>query len=360
MRTLHEHMVSTGNGLAIVVPDRAKRAWRLRPVAAHDVAFAMVGDPLDPEIGTLRLRVSVPGQIGTLWAYAEISAERAVWVDGPEDIRGRGLWSEDGSNPIGAIPLVHVRSFIPEPGEALSPAPDDLRLLQRAVLNTLTAQGEIALRQGFSQAVAVGDNLPAELGIGFETAVRLTPAAAGGGASFSWATPDPDLDGARATTRDFVELAVTALGLNANAFFGSSALTATAKQVELVDRDEERRRQHDEFERAEQAVYDYGSAWLRLLRPRPAGEPALPEARVSVTHRRPPAPIDPAHATNSVIAVIDRVASGVLTPAGGVASLVESLGMRREAATSIVDEVQVGAIEPVAPRAPGPLRVIGE
>jgi hypothetical protein len=52
-----------------------------------------------------------------------------------------------------------------------------------------------------------------------------------------------------------------------------------------------------------------------------------------------------------VIAVIDRVSSGVLTSEGGVASLVESLGMRREAATSIMAGVVVQP-EPVANPAP--------
>lgn len=286
LRAAHECLVATGNATVWVWPVPAVGGVRLLVPAPHD-QWVEVSDPTstherDVTRWIVRMPVlSIDGM--TQYALAEVTPTTAMWIDGPS--KGRGVWREDGVNPLGQIPVVHMRGSDPGMGEWWAPVPEDLLDAQRAMIHDLTDVGQIARLQGYSQPVVKGARAEDEIEIGLETAIRVSEEG-----SFTFESPSPDLAGYVAQTEQYIRTVIATAGLNPASFLKSSGITALAKQIELIDRDAERQRHIIEFGRGEQRVYDIIASWVQVLRAE-----SWPDAEVRVEYREPTLPADPLH-----------------------------------------------------------------
>ena len=104
-----------------------------------------------------------------------------------------GIFAEDGSNPIGEVPLIQIRRSPAEPGRWFSAEPQDLLDAQRALNHDFTDLGTISRLQGFAQGYIKGMNQEqvSDLrGLGPNTFVGLWE-----DAELGFASPTPDLKG---------------------------------------------------------------------------------------------------------------------------------------------------------------------
>jgi hypothetical protein len=202
-------------------------------------------------------------------------------------------------------------------------------------------------------------------------------------------------------------------GLSPSSVLKSSAITALAKRLEMLDRDTERRRMVQEMGRCESRLYKIIRAWVNWQR----GVEVLPEAKVEVSYREPALVVDALHEQQaaslriqqgistsaqelariegisllearqrveqnrleqieleelggrspqlaagqmaSALEVVAAVQSGALLPSAGVTMLTEGLGMSTRAASRIIasagGDIEEPAPEPIALRGQFPL-----
>lgn len=325
MRTADEHVVALGNATLWVWPQPETQGVTITLVPPHhqEVEFSRVMSKSVKDVDKWRLQLPV-NRDGDIVDYGvvEITAATAKWISGPNE--GKGLWTEDGSNPLGEIPVVMMRASAPAPGEWWAPAPDDLLQVQRALMHAMTDLKEIHRFQGFSQPVARGVTDQDQLEVGHETLVALTSPEA----SFSFESPDADFAGGVSINDQILQVCVSHLGLNPQSFLKSSGITAQAKRIELIDRDAEREARVLMFERAEERLYSLIARWFNTLR----GAGDMPEARVRVTHYQQRPPVDELHAAQAV--VIERE-SGLNS---SVRERAERLGIPLDEAEALVLE----------------------
>lgn len=398
MRTAHEHLVAMGNATIWVWPvvTPTMRGVRILQPPPHYQAYTL-GDALShDERDAIEWWVRVPFRRFTAtglmeWSTAYVTPTEATWVDGGEGLAGQGLFAPDGTNPLGRIPVVSLRTSEPGMGEGVfGPAPEDLLDAARAVCFGYTDSGHIARFQGYGQPVISGipDQAAANINVGPEHVIGIPE-----DASFSFASPNPDLGGLQSNLDSYLRAIVSSNGLNPDTLLKSSGITALSKLVERSDREVERRRQVETFRRAEQRVYDLIRGWINAL----TGAEVMPRARVDIEYREPYQPADPLHdaqATKMMIDmnitsavaevakrggftqeeararviqfrdeqreigsattlngpqvaaalnIADRVASGAITEAGGVAMMVESLGVSEEVALEALSGAKPGA-----------------
>jgi hypothetical protein len=297
MRVFHEHMVGLNQGTLWVWPiERANglKAIRIMNTPPHEQAVEL-GDPTsDSEKDVAKWWVRLPvrqdpwtGQ--TIYGIAEFTRGAAVWIDGPAEVKDKGVWVEDGTHPVGDIPGIIGRNSPAGDGEFWAPAPDDILAAQRAMTNDHTDVGHVARLQGYGVPVLTGMSADAvsELEIGPETIVGL-PDNEG---DFKFANANPDITGYLAQSESYTKAVVAGNGLNPAAYMKTTAATAIAKKVELLDRDAERVRHVDELVMVEQRLYNLIRRWLNALH----GTEWLPEAIVTVEYREPVVAADPLH-----------------------------------------------------------------
>ena len=261
----------------------------------------------------VRLPVGQDATTGiTSFATALITPTTAVWTTtAPGDLAGKGLWRDDGSNPLGFIPAVRLRGALPAPGEFMSPANESLLLAQRAVSSDQTSIGVVALMQAHGQAVVRG--LPhataSEIELGPETVIGLSDPEH----SFEFAQADPRLDGYRLVVDHYLKMSVAMQGLSPATVLKSSALTALAKRLDNLDRDVERRRAVNECKRAEARILRAVSAWTNVQ----SGVEIFPPSGVQVAYREPVQIVDELHAAQALERLI---ALGITSPAEELAA----------------------------------------
>lgn len=299
-RTAHEHLVAMGNATLWVWPrfDGGGGVRVLTPACYDQEVELKPGLLYSPEVSDVKtwwLRMPVRRDVMTgmvEYGVAEISADKAFWVEGPSDIRGMGIFGstpEDTSNPLGRVPVVMMRASDPGPGEWWAPLPEDLLYGQRAIDNDLTDSGEVARRLGYGQAVLrrSGGN-DDDVRVGYESAVVLRSETD----TFTFETPAADLAGMQGQSDQYLRMLTGHSGLNPNLFNASSGITALAKQMEILDRDTERSRYTVDFEQAEQDLYNLAKDWINVLRG--DGETEVwPTADVRVDFRIAEPPADP-------------------------------------------------------------------
>jgi hypothetical protein len=299
MSTAHEMMCATGNCCVMVVPGSNGQP-RVILVPAHDVAVdhdLQSSDIGDVKAIWVRMPVAVDPYTGlTTYGVAKITREEALWEQGPGELKGKGLWFEDASNPLAEIPLVTLRSTQPGVGEYFSPAPQDLLDCARALSEGFTDIGVISRLQSFGQAVMVGANHQSggDVEMGPESVIALQDESmdfkivSSTGAGIK--TYMDSLD-------QYMKSAVAANGLNPGIFFrNSSSLTSLARRYELIDRDSERRRMARTMANAEQGVYDLIAAWVNVLRSKTdTAIDVLPPAKVKIDFRSASMPVDILH-----------------------------------------------------------------
>ena len=298
MKYSHELTIATGNAAIFVLPLPTVQGVRLVCPPIHEVDVAL-DDPFSTselDVAKAWFRVPLgrdPEGNTTVYGVAEITRETAIWTDGP--LEGQGIFAEDGSNPIGEVPLIQIRRSPAEPGRWFSAEPQDLLDAQRALNHDFTDLGTISRLQGFAQGYIKGMNQEqvSDLrGLGPNTFVGLWE-----DAELGFASPTPDLKGYLGQVESYVRTVTSVNSLNPASLMNKSAgATALAKLVELQDREIERARHEVQFARAEKRLYRLISKWLNHLRGQPN---LLPPADVKMTYRHAEPPTDPLHAAQA-------------------------------------------------------------
>ena len=297
LRTANEHLVCLANATVWIIPrpdGRGVKAWVPPPHWQHVQMASPFDDEVD-EVAAWWVRVPIVtdvvlGLVVFAWAY--VSSTRAVWVDGPSEMVGRGLWHPDGINPIGMIPIAMLRACDPATGDWFCEVPGDLLDGQRAVNQDSTDAGHVARLQGHGQAYASGTKKQvAEMQLGPERVVAVPQ-----GGVFGFAQPNADLAGIQQTCDGYVNSVVASQGMNPATIMKSAGITAVAKQIELADREVERRSMAMEFADAEQRCADLTARWLNYQHQ----SPLVGSCTVYVQHREPNLPADPLHHAQAI------------------------------------------------------------
>ena len=340
MRTAQEQLVAMAQSTVWVWPVPEVGGVRLLTPPPHDQAVEMSDPTSDSERDVrawwLRLPVGQDTVTGLVtYAVAKISNDEAIWVDGPADMKERGIWSEDGSNPIGRIPAVRLKGADPAPGEFWCPVPEDLVDAQRGVNHMMTDLALVARMQGHGQPVVKGISSvqASEMELGPESIIGLADT----DGDFSFAQARPDLAGFQGVLDHYLRAVISTNGLNPATVIKSTAITALGKQLEILDREVERKRQIVEFQRAERSVYNISRLWVNHLR----NTDLLPEARVEVEYLDHPMPADPLHDAQ---ATKMNVEMGLTSPARELARR-EGIGIEA-AAIQVAENLASSGPEP--------------
>lgn len=333
LRTAQEQLVAMAQSTIWVWPVPQTGGVRLMTPPPHDQAVEMADPTSSSEADVaawwLRLPVGEDAITGICsYATAKITPDTAIWVDGPADMRGKGVWAEDGSNPIGLIPAIRLKGANPAPGEFWCPVPEDLLDAQRGVNHMMTDLALTARMQAHGQPVVKGiSNVAAsEMELGPESIIGLADT----DGDFNFVQANADLSGYQGVLDHYLRAVISTNGLNPATVIKSTAITALGKQLEILDREVERKRQVVEFQRAERMIYETSRAWVNWLR----NTELLPEARVEVTYRDHPMPADPLHEAQAVKMLIEM---GLTSPARHLAKME---GISLEAAKQLVGEIE--------------------
>lgn len=293
MRNAHYQLCYMNNATVWVQPNSTRTGCNLRLIPPHEQEVMLRPFAVDEDdVDWWRYRVALPmAPDPTMFtmAVAKISTTEAIWEHAPAALQGRGLYMQDGSNPWGMIPVACLRGTEPGEGEWWAPCPEDILGAQRAINHDLTDVGTIARLQGFGQAKIKSINpKDFELETGPETAVGITDP----NGDFDYARGQPDLDGYINQSKEYAVTTVAANGLSPASFAKSPALTALAKQMEMIDRENYREEQIEPLLAAEQRIYDIMRAQMNWMR---GGVEVWPAAIVEVEYREPQLPADPLH-----------------------------------------------------------------
>lgn len=292
MATASEHLVALNTATLHVWPFGRVAGVRILALAPHDQEVICEDIASDDVRDVALWRFVMPVQVSPLsqtYALGEITPTTAVWTEGPDSLRGRGIFVEGGENPLGRVPVVMLRGSDPGPGEWWPPAPEDLLDAQRAVNHDMTDIGHVARLQGFAQAVMKG--VAPGRAKSVETGPDTTVAGTGEDFDFKFESPKPDLEGYGSSNRDYREFVIATNGQNPATFMKSPGITALAKQMEVMDRNAARKRHLRELRAGEQKLYDLIRLWVNWQR----GTEILPPAIVEVDFREPVVPVDRLH-----------------------------------------------------------------
>ena len=331
MKYSHELTIATGNSAIFVLPLRSVLGVRLVCPPIHEVEVAL-DDPFSTselDLSKAWFRVPLgrdPEANITVYGVAEITRDTAIWANGP--MEGQGIFEEDGSNPIGEIPMIQIRRSPAPPGRWFSAEPQDLLDAQRALNHDYTDLGTISRLQGFAQGYIKGmsaEQVGDLKGLGPNSFVGLWEEA-----ELGFASPSPDLKGYLDQVESYVKTVTSVNSLNPATLMNKSAgATALAKLVELQDREVERARHEVQFQRAEQRLYRLVSKWVNYLRGQPN---LLPSADVWMTYRHAEPPTDPLHSAQSSEL---RIKMGL---SSAVSEIMRQEGLTREEARRKVEE----------------------
>ena len=317
-RHAQEVMVACGNAPILVFPNPIVGGVSIHVVAPHECDVktrnSLATDELDVDTFWCRLPLSRDPQTGMIvYGVAEITQSTAVWADGPPDVVGNGLWNDEGTNPLGEVPLIMLRGSEPDAGSFWACAPEDLLDSQVAVDHDFTDIGTVARLQSFGIGYVKGmtQEQVNELEIGPNTFAGLW----GDEAELGFASAKPDLRGYRDQMESYMRVITATNGLNPATLTKSQGVTALAKIIELADRQVERSRAEIAFAAAETRMYRLIALWVNELR----GQVELmPPARVAVEYLEPYMPADPLHDAQAMQL---RIALGTSSPIREIARL---------------------------------------
>jgi hypothetical protein len=308
MRSAHRQLVALNNATIWAWPSAETGGVRLTLIAPHEqevelrYPFAMHED----DVRMWRWRIAMPVRTApstSVYAVGVVTHETAVW-EATGELNGQGIYAEDGSMPYDTLPVVMLRGTPPGPGEWWAPVPHDILDAQRAMNHDLTDVGNIARLQGYGQPYVRGysSGETRDMQLGPETVIGLT----GDTAEFGFASANPALDGYVTQVREYVQTVVGMNGMNPATFLKSAGITALAKQVELIDRENYRQEFLGILQAAEQRLYDVMRAVINHQR----GAELWPEAIVQVDYRQPIVPADPLHDAQALQMLVDLGQTG--------------------------------------------------
>ena len=313
LRTAQEQLTILNNSTVWVFPT-SFGGVRLLNIPPHDQEFKS-RDPWSNDVRDLEeayISLPVGSDLNTGFvthAVAKITPEEAVWVDGPKGLAGTGVWGESTVNPLGRIPVVAFRGSEPASGEFFAPVPYDLLHAQLALDLTFTDIQHIASLQGYGQPVikGVGSAAATELKLGPESVIGLPD---GEGMEFTFEHGNPPLAEYQNAADQYLRSVLAFCGVNPDIFLKTSgAISAVAKRMDMHERELERGRFVNMFERAEQDLWDLVRMWINELRGN--GREVYPETDVRIRYHFPDPPVDPLHREQATRLALD---SGLTSP----------------------------------------------
>lgn len=297
MKRAHEQRVALHNATLWVWPetDPTKPPVRVVIISPHeqDVELATPMGQDVADVGRWQFRVPLKHDIDSgqvFYGLAEVTKTRAEWISAPPEMQGQGLYAESTANIFGRIPVVMLRGSDPRAGEWWSPCPEDLLDGQRAINHDFTDVGEFSRKQGFGQPVRKGGApVPTqgnvrELQLGPETAVEVD-----GDGDFYFASADPKLEGCVMQLRQYLEAVIATNEMSPETLLKAQGLTALAKRLSLIDRDDARAEAVEDLRRAEQQLYDL----MRIAANWATQTETFPPLIVTVEYYEPVVPTDP-------------------------------------------------------------------
>lgn len=291
LRSAQEHLSVLQSATVWVWLTETGYTLKVIPIHQQWVVMRSIEGQDVEDVAEWYLRIPVPVEGTIHYATARITSTSAWWIDGPsKQWKNAPMWAADGSNPFGRIPVALLRGADPGDGTVFPPVPQDLLDAQRAVNHDFTDIGEVRRKQGFGQAwmAGVSPSDAKKIQVGPERTVGLKDK----DAKFAFASPQPDLEGSTQSLRAFLEMVIATNGMNPATVMKSAGITALAKIIEILDREVERIRAVDEFEAAEQTLYELIALALKAHN---GGREVLPVegVEVEVHYREPITPADP-------------------------------------------------------------------
>jgi hypothetical protein len=290
MRVVDETLWVQDNAIILTMPDNEGRItpqvlppWRVEPVTTDP----MVSDPSSVE----KWKISLPRQKQTDAISATniddvlvLTATEAYWAE--QEI---GAWNDEGTNPLGTVPIIVTRASLPEPGAFYAPLPDDLLAAQEALIIDHTDVGRAA-RFALGQKVISGMSQTELKALSYGPDVVL---ALEKDQRFEIVYGNPGIDAMLSASTGYLANVLGMLKINPGAFVKSTTLTAAAKIAETADRATERSLHLQELHRAEQRLYRHIARWTNAQR----DQAVLPVTGVKVVleHHEIRPTMDPLH-----------------------------------------------------------------
>lgn len=308
LQDAHEVMTATGNGVIMVKPVMrqfpgrgAMTGVRVVSLPPHDQAAEMTAHPVsqdERDITAWWSRLPLPGSYNVdngmmSYGLAYITPELAIWGEAEHDLKNKAIWPGSEANPIQEVPVCVIRWNQPRPGEFFGAAREDLREQAAGLDVQMTDLCEIARTQGYGQWVSKGlvESQAGSIRFGPKVIAALMDKEA----ELQNVAQNADLQGMLMQMEAALRIAVASNDINPATLIRSTAQTAAAKLLELVDREHLRKRHLAQLRRCEQRIYDLTRKWLRWLRK----ADVLPEAIVQVEYPKPEVPADPLHEVQS-------------------------------------------------------------
>ena len=191
----------------------------------------------------VELRVPIATDRGHVMFGKRVYTKTEAWTEAPGGGR-RGIFSEDFSHPFGSIPLVGIRREYAAHGYWAPSLPYDLLSVAIAVMVSLSDILHIASRQCHGREYIIGNGARAAaktmpMGVDYITAIESADA---NDLEHKFVQGDPKIDKYLAAVERVVQIFATNRNVSSESLLNSTGITGVAKELELHDREVERRR----------------------------------------------------------------------------------------------------------------------
>tara|TARA_Y100001963_G_scaffold109076_1_gene150750 strand:- start:103 stop:1323 length:1221 start_codon:yes stop_codon:yes gene_type:complete len=222
----------------------AVRCYAFSPFE-FDVQF---NDPLKAagsiqDADRVELRVPVAEENGHVMFGKRVYTKTEAWTETPGGQR-KGIFSEDMTHPFGKIPLVGIRREEAAHGYWSPSLPYDLLSVAIAVMVSLSDILHIASRQCHGREYIIGNGARAAaktmpMGVDYITAIESADA---NDLEHKFVQGDPKIDKYLKAVERVVQIFATNRNVSSESLLNSTGITGVAKELELHDREVERRR----------------------------------------------------------------------------------------------------------------------
>lgn len=221
-------------------------------------AYTYKGDGVDQSIADTPGDEKGAGYIFWSEKYHFVCNDKGEIIDGPEDLL----------NPIGELPFVNYAED--QDGSFWAIGGDDLAggaiLMNSMITNIL----HISITQGYGQLVVTGKDIPSQIKVGPNKAIKLNQEQDDPTPTFEFKNANPPLDQLRALVEMYVALLLTTnnlstSGVASNLNGGGSFASGIALMIDKAESMEDVEDQRQIFADNEPCVWELYSKWATLL-----------------------------------------------------------------------------------------------
>lgn len=221
-------------------------------------AYSFPGDGIDQSIADTPGDEKSKGYVFWTNKYHFVCNDKGEIIGGPEDYL----------NPIGEMPFVNYAedqdgSYWAIGGEDLT---DGAVLMNSMITNIL----HIAITQGYGQLVVTGSDIPSQIKVGPNKAIKLTQLEGDPTPTFEFKNANPPLDQLRSLVEMYVALLLTTnnlstSGVASNLSGGSTFPSGIAMMIDKAESMEDVEDQRQIFADNEPLVWEMYAKWAKLL-----------------------------------------------------------------------------------------------